>query len=401
MNPVLIVGGGPVGLTAALCLASAQVPVIVFEADERISTDLRASTFHPPTLDMLDVFGLGRELVRRGRVTPSWQVRLHESGERAEFDLGLLQAETRHPYRLQCEQQNLQHLLIERLACQPHAEIRFGCRVTAVGQDSASVWVQAEGERIVGKWLIGADGARSIVRQSCDIGFSGETYPETTILVTTDFDFGAALPGLSGVNYVWSRTGTFSLLHLPGLWRCSFYPAAGQSPEEALADEAIERQLQNVVARPERYRVLHKRCYRIHQRVADTYRRGRMLLAGDAAHLNSPSGGMGMNGGIHDAFNLTEKLIQVLGGADERLLDLYVQQRRQIAIEHIIAQADRNRRRMRETDTERRRTMLHDLQRIAADPQLAHAYLLNSAMITGLRQAAAVSEPSAAIGAVS
>jgi 2-polyprenyl-6-methoxyphenol hydroxylase-like FAD-dependent oxidoreductase len=390
MKPVLIVGGGPVGLTAALCLAAAKVPVILFEADAAISQDLRASTFHPPTLDMLDAFALGTELIAQGLVTPSWQIRLHETGERAEFDLGVLKGETRHPYRLQCEQQKLQHLLLARLAGYPHADIRFASTVDAVGQNADGVWVQVRGERLAGSWLIGADGSRSIVRRSCNIGFSGETYPETTILVTTDFDFDRALEGLSGVNYVWSPTGTFSLLHLPSVWRCSFYPRPGQALEEALADAAIEQQLQCVVPLPERYRVLQRRAYRIHQRVADTWRVGRMLLAGDAAHLNSPSGGMGMNGGVHDAFNLTEKLIRVLGGADEGLLDLYVRQRRPIAIEHVIAQADRNRRRMRETDPERRRTVLRDLQRTASDPELAHSYLLNSAMITGLRHAAAV-----------
>jgi 2-polyprenyl-6-methoxyphenol hydroxylase-like FAD-dependent oxidoreductase len=390
MKPVLIVGGGPVGLTAALCLAAAKVPVILFEADAAISQDLRASTFHPPTLDMLDAFALGAELIAQGLVTPSWQIRLHETGERAEFDLGVLKGETRHPYRLQCEQQKLQHLLLARLAGYPHADIRFASTVDAVGQNADGVWVQVKGERLAGSWLIGADGSRSIVRRSCNIGFSGETYPETTILVTTEFDFNQALEGLSGVNYVWSPTGTFSLLHLPSVWRCSFYPRPGQALEEALSDAAIEQQLQCVVPLPERYRVLHRRAYRIHQRVADTWRVGRMLLAGDAAHLNSPSGGMGMNGGVHDAFNLTEKLIRVLGGADEGLLDLYVRQRRPIAIEHVIAQADRNRRRMRETDPERRRAVLRDLQRTASDPELARSYLLNSAMITGLRHAAAV-----------
>jgi 2-polyprenyl-6-methoxyphenol hydroxylase-like FAD-dependent oxidoreductase len=390
VKPVLIVGAGPVGLTAALCLAAAEIPVILFEANAAIPEDLRASTFHPPTLDMLDRFGLGTQLVAQGLITPRWQIRLQETGERAEFDLGVLKEETGHPYRLQCEQQKLQRLLLSRLSEYPHAAIRFGCPVDAAGQDAAAVWVEALGERTDGCWLIGADGSRSIVRRSCQIGFAGETYPETILLVTTDFDFDQALEGLSGVNYVWSPTGTFSLLHLPSVWRCTFYPLRGQTLEGAMTDEAIEQQLQNVVPLPHRYRVLHKRAYRIHQRAADTYRAGRMLLAGDAAHLNSPSGGMGMNGGIHDAFNLSEKLTRVLAGADDTLLDRYVRQRRAIAVEHVIAQADRNRRRMRETDPERRRALLEDLQRTASDPELARAYLLNSAMITGLGQAATI-----------
>lgn len=390
MRPVLVVGGGPVGLVTALCLAAAEIPVVLFEAEPTIPGDLRASTFHPPTLDMLDEFGLGTELAARGLVTPRWQVRLHETGERAEFDLGALAGETRHPYRVQCEQQKLQQLLVARLAAYPHAQIRFGSRVDAVGEESGGVWVAVGAEQVTGSWLIGADGAHSIVRRSCDIGFGGETYPETTLLVTTDFDFGQALAGLSGVNYVWATTGTFSLLRLPEVWRCSFYPDPGQSVEEALEDDAIDRQLQRVVSRAERYSVRHRRAYRIHQRVADTFRRSRMLLAGDAAHLNSPSGGMGMNGGIHDAFNLAEKLRRVIGGADDQLLDLYDRQRRTVAIEHIIAQADRNRRRMRETDVERRRTLLHELQQTARDPRLARDYLLGSSMIGGLRRAAAI-----------
>jgi 2-polyprenyl-6-methoxyphenol hydroxylase-like FAD-dependent oxidoreductase len=390
MKPVLIVGGGPVGLTAALCLGAAEVPVILFEADAGIAEDLRASTFHPPTLDMLDRFGLGTELVAQGLVTPRWQIRLHATGERAEFDLGELKDDTAHPYRLQCEQQKLQNLLLARLRGYPHVDIRFASRIDSVGQNADGVWAGVNGEQVAGSWLIGADGSHSIVRRECNIPFTGETYPETTLLVTTDFDFDTALEGLSGVNYFWSSTGTFSLLHLPSVWRCSFYPRSGQSAEEALTDEAVEQQLQGVASLPKRYQVLHKRSYRIHQRVAETYRLGRMFLAGDAAHLNSPSGGMGMNGGIHDAFNLSEKLIRVLGGGDDRLLELYVRQRRPIAVEHVVAQADRNRRRMRETDPERRRSMLSDLQRTARDPKLAREYLLNSAMITGLRQAAAV-----------
>jgi len=388
--PVLIVGGGPVGLTCALGLAEAGIPVTLFEAEPALAEDLRASTFHPPTLDMLDRFGLGRALVAQGLVTPRWQIRLQETGERAEFDLGVLHADTHYPFRLQSEQQNLQRLLLDRLQQHPMAEIHFGTRVSSIGQDSESVWVEADGERFAGSWLIGADGAHSIVRRACGIGFAGETYPETTLLVTTDFDFSDAMEGLAGVNYIWSPTGNFSLLQLPGVWRCNYALKLDEDADDALSPGAIEVQLQKVAPRAAPYRILDKRAYRIHQRVADTYRCGRSMLSGDAAHLNSPSGGMGMNGGIHDAFNLVEKLVAVWRGANTDLLDLYVRQRRPIAIEHVIAQADRNRRRMRETDGDRRRAMLSDLQRIAADPMSARDYLLNSSMIAGLRQSAAI-----------
>jgi 3-(3-hydroxy-phenyl)propionate hydroxylase len=120
------------------------------------------------------------------------------------------------------------------------------------------------------------------------------------------------------------------------------------------------------------------------------YRQGRVFLAGDAAHLNSPSGGMGMNGGIHDAFNLTAKLARVISGEDERLLDLYSRQRQPVAKEQILAQAHRNRTRMQERDSGRRREELARLQGIASDPAQARIFLLRSSMIEGLRAAETV-----------
>ena len=125
-------------------------------------------------------------------------------------------------------------------------------------------------------------------------------------------------------------------------------------------------------------------------RIVDDYRAGRVLLAGDAAHVNSPSGGMGMNGGIHDAFELVATVKEVMEGAPLDRLDRYTRRRRPIAESEILVQADRNRARMQERDPARRRAMLTELQRIADDPVAARAHLLRTSMIAGLQRAAAI-----------
>jgi 3-(3-hydroxy-phenyl)propionate hydroxylase len=127
-------------------------------------------------------------------------------------------------------------------------------------------------------------------------------------------------------------------------------------------------------------------------RMVPTYRIGRMMLAGDAAHLNTPAGGMGLNGGIHDAFELARALIDVLrNGASEARLDAYDRRRRPIAREDILAQADRNRARMRERDPARRRELLRELQSITADRDKLRTFLRRSSMLEGLEKAAALS----------
>jgi 3-(3-hydroxy-phenyl)propionate hydroxylase len=392
---VLIVGAGPVGLVCAMRLAEAGLPVTIIEAEAAVHEDLRASTWHPPTLDMLDIYGLAAPLIAQGLITPSWQIRLHNTGERAEFDLGLLKDDTRHPYRLQCEQYRLGHLLVPRLQANPLVTLRFSTRLTGFTLHADGVLATVEdaagAHSIAASWLIGADGARSTVREGLGAEFEGLTYPETTILATTRFPFHEHLEGLSNVNYVWSDWGTYSLLRLPHLWRCSLYPEEGESIDEALTPASIERKLQRIVPKSGPYEVMEVRPYRVHQRIVRDYRQGRIVLAGDAAHINSPSGGMGMNGGIHDAFNLTDKLIKVLRGeAGEALIDLYARQRRPIARDEILKQADRNRSRMQERDPERRRQELAELQAIAGDPVRARAHLLKSSMIEGLRRAAEI-----------
>jgi len=393
---VIIVGGGPVGLTLAWRLASDGVPVRVFEAEPEVPDQLRASTFHPPTLDLFEDSGITADLIASGRITPTWQIRMHETGERAEFDLGVIAAHTGHPYRLQCPQAVLCRALLARLQALDPAIVTFAARAVAVvtSDDGVTVTVEAaDGLRTdhQAAWVVGCDGARSIVREAMGVAFEGSAYPELTILATTHYPFEDDLEGLSGVNYIWKEGGTFSLLRLPDVWRCSFHPLEGESEKEALSDQSILTKAAAVTAPAGEMAILQRRAYRVHRRIADKYRSGRLVLAGDAAHLNSPKGGMGMNGGIHDAFNLADKLARIIRGeGDDRLLDLYERQRLPIARDDILAQADANRSRMNETDPAARRESLKRLQAIAADREKCEAHLLKSSMIDGLRRAAAI-----------
>lgn len=391
---VVIVGAGPVGLTAALLLGHKGITVTVFEAGADISHELRASTFHPPTLDMMAPFGITAQMLAAGLTCPTWQIRMHPSGDRAVFDLSVLRDDTDYPYRLQCEQSKYCEFVLAAARSLPTVTVTFSSPVTGVAQtaEAATVRVRAEdGERdVTADYVIGCDGAHSVVRKALGIELSGDIYPETTILATTHFPFHERLDGLSNVSYCWKPGGTFSLLRLPDVWRVSLYPRQGQTVEEALEPEMQQELLHEIVPDTGRIEVMQTRPYRIHRRLASSYGQGRVYLAGDAAHLNSPSGGMGMNGGIHDAFSLCEKLVAVIEGADAALLQRYERQRRPIAEEEIIAQAHRNRTRMLERDDNKRQAMLDDLKRITDDPVKLKAYLLKSSMFEGLRRAAAV-----------
>jgi 2-polyprenyl-6-methoxyphenol hydroxylase-like FAD-dependent oxidoreductase len=392
---VLIVGGGPVGLFAAIRLTGFGIPVTLVEKSPTVSDDIRASTIHPPSLEMMQPYGISDEIVARGVKVPQWQIRNHATGDKAVFDLGLIADETAYPFRVQFEQAKICEIIDAKLQNDPLADIRYDTELLSAEQDADGVTIKVrpngQEEYLRGKFLIAADGGTSTIRQQLNLSFEGSMYPERTVLVTTPFPFHEHIDGLSPVSYCWEEKGNFSLLQLPGQWRASLYFPGEMEPEEALATEWIEAQFQGICPMGEPFEIYDKRVYRVHQRIVPNYDHGRIVLAGDAAHLNSPSGGMGMNGGLHDAHSVTEKIDKIWQGADyAALFDLYSRQRKPIAEEQIIKQADQNRKRMTEKDPTKRKQSLAEMQAIANDPAKCKAFLMKSSMFEGLAQAASI-----------
>jgi len=385
---VFIAGAGPVGLVAAASLVHRGVPVTVFEAGATLSEESRASTFHPPTLDMLDTFGVTAPLIAQGLQAPRFQFRSQKHGLLAEFDFSAIADATGNPYRVQCEQSKLTRILLDQLSGQPNFQIEFGSAVQDVTQnsDSVEIAIQRNGhnERRRARWLIGADGARSDVRRSLGIAFEGFTWPERFLVISTPFDFGKVIPGLVEVCYVADPQRWHFLLQIPGLCRVMFPIAAHESDELALSPAFAQSLMATIVPGLSDYEIAHVTLYRVHQRVAKTFALGRTFLVGDAAHINNPLGGMGMNGGIHDAINLTERLADVWhgqSGATE--LERFDRQRRLVTLEYIETQSIKNKHNL-ESDGEEFGRALRD---IAADRDRTYDYLLRVSMIASLRRA--------------
>ncbi len=397
-DPVVIAGAGPVGLVTALALARRQVPVRVVETEPALTRDLRAGSFHPPTLDMLADLGVGEDMHKDGIVVRHWQYRDRFAGVVAEFDLGLLQDETRHPYRLHLEQHRLTPILLQHLERAAGNVVSFGTALTDTRQRSEMVEItlksEAGEETIRTPWLIAADGGRSTVRKSTGVTFEGFTWPERFLVASTVRDLeplGYAYNAYVADPDLWSAVFKVPDDGPPGLWRIA-YPTDPDEPEEdVLAEEMIQDKLRQLIPEGAPYELKYRSTYRVHQRVADRFNIGRILLAGDAAHINNPLGGLGLNGGIHDAVNLAEKLAEIWHGrADIDLLELYDRQRRPINVEHIQKQSIRNKRMMEARDPETRKQRNDEMAAIAANPVRAKAHLMNTSMINSVRDAAAV-----------
>jgi 3-(3-hydroxy-phenyl)propionate hydroxylase len=394
---VLISGGGPVGLLCAWMLGRRGIAVRLFDNNPGLQADPRAATTHPATLDLLDEAGLADDMARVGLVAPIFQFWDRPSNRRvAQFHHSVLANDTKHPFVVQCEQFKTSSLLLERVRTLPNVEVLFDHEVVDVRQAADTVSIDVRGPSGIkshsGVYLIGADGGRSIVRKRSDIAFDGFTWPERFIVLTTPFDFeverGYCYRSYFAEPGAWCNCFKVSADGPPGLWRTVFPTEPSQTDDALMSDTGAQDRMRLFFPDQRPYEIVHRNLYVTHQRVAATFRKGRVLLAGDAAHVNNPIGGMGLNGGIQDAVNLSDKLIGVLlDGQSDRVLDLYDLQRRTVAVEFVQEQSIANKKRLEESDPVTRQRNLDELSRIADDPVRARQFLLRTAMIASQRRA--------------
>jgi 3-(3-hydroxy-phenyl)propionate hydroxylase len=284
-------------------------------------------------------------------------------------------------------------LIGERLLTYPHVQVLFDHEVTGATQTADGVAVEVRTpdgpQTLYTPFLIGTDGASSRVRKAAGIGFGGFTYDEKFLVTSTPFPFEAVFDNLAYVNYVSDPDEWCVILRTEKLWRVLF-PVSPKSPEDeawVLSDAHVQQRLNHLHARDTPYEIGHRTLYNVHQRVSETYVRGRIALAGDACHINNPLGGMGMNGGIHDAHNLAGKLVRIVRqGADpESLLAQYDRQRRELAVRFVQEHTIQNKRLMESTDPEVQTQRQRMLMQTAADPAKAKAFIRERAMIDCLR----------------
>lgn len=379
---VVIVGGGPVGLTAALTLAQRGVPSVILEREHELGRFWRASTFHPPSLDVAHDLGIAEAMLQRGLIAAYYQLRDYKTGIVARYDLDLLADETAWPFRLQLEQYKYSQILAEKLKEYPETVLRFGQRVTGMRQKDDHVVLEINGtETMTADWVIGSDGSSSTVRELSGLAFEGYSYPTRRLLLSIEEPLDDILPDLDYVNYIYTPVGGGMVLRIPDCWRVMFSLPDDVDDEHAASEEYYGARLTELLGTS--VPVVQTQVYRVHQRVASELRQGRVLLIGDAAHVNSPTGGMGLNSGIHDAYDLA---VTFTGSAEPDLaeLDAWAARRRVAAATEVQKTAHKNTATLGERDEERRLQLQEQTRAAAADPARAREYLMEAAMLNGV-----------------
>src|SRR5687767_7730678 len=383
---VIVVGAGPVGTVAALACARHGHTVTLLEAQQRIDDSPRASTTQPPTLEMLAELGLIDEYLRVGLVSRTFQFWDRPTRSLiAEFDFARLKGETAYPFVVQTEQHKLANMAIERLRGMANAQVRLGERVTGIFQDADTVSITTSSSELQADYVIGADGGRSTIRKALGIEFEGYTWPERFLVITTKFDFQAAL-GCCLRTYMadpqeWTNLFKVAGDDLKGRWRAVYNTREDETDEEALSDASVRARLSRIYVPEGERDYLHLNLYAVHQRVAKSFRKGRVFLCGDAAHVNNPIGGLGLNCGIHEAWHLAGLLKEVAGGKDDSILDSYEAKRRPLNIQYVQEQTIANKKRLEERDPAQRAQRFAELRASAEDPKRHKAFLMRASLL--------------------
>ncbi len=387
IDGVLVSGAGPVGLVTALKLARAGIRVVVVDSEPAILDAPRAAVYHSPVVEQLDELGLLEDLKQVGvlkRAYHYWNIR-HELLGHFTFDV-LRPEDTAHPYNLHLGQPALAAVILRHLLREPGAEVRWNTRLSGLKQHDEGVTAtveMADGEQqIRARWLIGADGAHSGVRRALELKLEGVTYPEWFVATNVRFDFEAHGYGQSNVVMDPEHWAIIPIIDQTGLWRCTYREDGHFTEEEARR------------AVPDRYALFAPGLadckpvavspYRVHDRCVDTFRVGRVLLAGEAAHLINPIGGLGLTGGLLDAVSLGDALIAVIRGERrDGVLDAWAAERRRVFLEVTAPTAKENRRRVSERDPARQRADIERLQRLTHDREAARQALLAVTQLVG------------------
>jgi len=394
---VIICGGGPAGLVSALSLVRQGIPVTLLEAFSEPPKDPRAATMHPSTLEMLDSVGLAAGVVEKGLMAPTFQFRDRKSQEIiAVFDMAHIADETDFPFCIQYEQWKLVRDALAALEQYDLADIRLGQKVVSFAQNYDGVTVVSENaggdlEKLEGRYILACDGGPSTIRLGLGVFMSGFTWEERFLVLTMEHDF-EKNDGYTIRNYVMDPAEWCAIFKVPGdgepgIWRTLFPTDPNESDEQSLSDEMVGRRINGLRPDMDHKDILHRNLYTVNQRVADRFTIERIFLAGDAAHLNNPLGGLGLNTGIHDCMNITRKIGDVWHGrAQPEVFERYHRQRHQLATEFLQSVTIENKKQIEETDPEVIKANQQEQRESAEAPAKAKAWLMRSSVLDGVRK---------------
>jgi 2-polyprenyl-6-methoxyphenol hydroxylase-like FAD-dependent oxidoreductase len=383
---VVVVGAGPVGLLTALGLAQQGLSVTVIDAESGINDSPRAAVYFPTTIKILDRLGLLPDTLAIAYLSESFCFHLLATREVARI-ANTFPPNSPYPYNVHLGQHTLAQLVLKHFSALPNAVMRWRARLVELRQNDSGCTLTVETaqrqEQIRAQWVVGADGARSTVRALLSLPFEGHTWPERFVATNVEYDFERF--GYEPANMIADAVNWAVVARLgrDNLWRVT-YAENAELPEESIEQRIRERYALLLPDPSAPYRIAAYSPYRVHERCAPVFRSGRTLLAGDAAHVCNPCGGMGLTGGVIDAAALIDVLAAVSSGtAPESVLDFYAAERRRVFLEVSSPIATDFKRRMSEPDPARQRADFEEFRRQALDPERTSLATALSTLVEG------------------